>query len=449
MEKWTFYSNTTSINSSDVRVNDTIKDITVDFNLQIFPFRAVYLIGMDFITSIFLPLSAFGISSNILNIIVFIRMGVRDNVTVSFLALSVSDMLYLALLTPHLVVLVMLHLVQFRMGISISWLFDYKILFFPFYWYAFSFYEVSILITVYISVVRCACVAIPFKVKSAFTARRAIISFMIFVMSVFLLRIPMFMKKRIMKQYDPISNSTVVVYKEVADGGLANKLNDIVSRNLLTWTSFLIVVICLVVMVTKLQTSARFRNSASRTITATEQSSQPVCSVPASEEKVAGEQNLPDTRSVSDNRPSDASNNLSRSVQGRNLESFKLQTGEKTSGHNRRLQKKQKTKRGNPSQSAVKGTQQNVLSSREIQVIRSVVLMASVFVTCQVPFMAYSLARRFDSRFNYYGRYRYLFDLIAFLSNNVALVNASINIIVYYNFNTRYRECIKSLFERQ
>ena len=443
------YPNKTSINSSDVRSNGTIEDVIVDTNLLMVQFRALYHVGMDFITPIFLPFSAFGISSNILNIIVFVRMGVKDNVTVSFLALSVSDMLYLALLTPHLVVQVMLHLVQFRMGISISWLFDYKILFFPFYWYAFSFYETSILITVYISVVRCACVAVPFKVKSAFTTRRAIIAFMIFFMAVFLLRIPMFMKKRIMKDYDPVSNSTVIVYKEVADGGLANKLNDIVSRNLLTWTSFVIVVICLVVMVTKLQTSARFRNSASRTITATEQSSQPVCSVPASEEKVSGEQNLPDTRSVSDNQPSDASNNLSRSGQGRNLERFKPQTGEKTSGHNRRLQKKQNTKRGNPSQSEGKGKQQNVLSSREIQVIRSVVLMASVFVTCQVPLMAYSLARRFDSTFNPDERYGYLFAFFSNLSNNFALVNASINIIVYYNFNSRYRECIKSVFERK
>ena len=445
------YPNKTSIDSSDVRSNGTIEDVIVDTNLQMVQFRALYLIGMDFITPIFLPLSAFGISSNILNIIVFIRMGVRDNVTVSFLALSVSDMLYLALLTPHLVVQVMLHLVQFRMGIPISWLFDHKILFYPFYWYAFSFYEVSILITVYMSVVRCACVAIPFKVKSVFTARRAIITFMIFVMSVFLLRIPMFMKKRIIKQYDPVSNSTVIVYKKVADGGLANKLNDIVSRNLLTWTSFLIVVICLVVMVTKLQTSARFRNSASRTITATEQSSQPVGSVPASEEKVCGEQNLPDTKSVSDNQTSDASNDPSRSVQGRNLERFRPQTEEKTSGHNRRLQKKQKTnsKRGNPSQSGSKGTQQNVLSSREIQVIRSVVLMASVFVTCQIPLMAYSLARRFDSTFNPDERYGYLFAFFSNLSNNFALVNASINIIVYYNFNSRYRECIKSVFERK
>ena len=277
MEELIVYPNTTSINSSDVRSNDTIKDITVDFDLQVMQFRAVYHIGMDFMTPIFLPLSAFGISSNILNIIVFIRMGVRDNVTVSFLALSVSDMLYLALLTPHLVVQVMLHLVQFRMGISISWLFDYKILRYPFYFYAFTFYETSILITVYISVVRCACVAIPFKVKSAFTTRRAIIAFISFFITVFLLRIPVFMTKRIVRQHDPVSNSTITMYKEFPDGGLSDRLNDIVSRNLLTWTSFVIVVLCLIVMVIKLQTSAKFRHAASRTTTEAEQSTGKIC----------------------------------------------------------------------------------------------------------------------------------------------------------------------------
>ena len=69
------------------------------------------------------------------------------------------------------------------------------------------------------------------------------------------------MKKQIVREFDPVSNATRVVYREAEDGGLAEKLNDIVSRNILNWASFVIVITCLVVMVTKLKASVRFRSS--------------------------------------------------------------------------------------------------------------------------------------------------------------------------------------------
>ncbi|KAK3765985.1 hypothetical protein RRG08_002228 [Elysia crispata] len=72
-----------------------------------------------------------------------------------------------------------------------------------------------------------------FKVKSTFTVRGAIIAFITFFVSVFLLRVPMFMKKQIVREFDPFNNKTRVVYKEAEDGGLAEKMNDIVSRNIL------------------------------------------------------------------------------------------------------------------------------------------------------------------------------------------------------------------------
>ena len=172
--------------------------------------------------------------------------------TVSFLALSVSDLCYLILLSPHLAFNSAQHIFQFRMGMTIEWVLDPIILVFPFYCYSFTFYETSTLITVYISVVRCAWVAMPFKVKTTFTARRAIAAFIVFFVSIVLLRVPTFIKK-----IDPVTNSSRVVYDEVDDGNLADRINDIANRNILTWTSLISVISCLVVMVVKLQASAR------------------------------------------------------------------------------------------------------------------------------------------------------------------------------------------------
>ncbi|KAK3748275.1 hypothetical protein RRG08_039527 [Elysia crispata] len=258
------------------------------------------------------------------------------------------------------------------MGRSIRWLFDYQILRFPFYWYAFTFYEVSILINVYISVVRCACVAIPFTVKSMFTARKAIIAFIVFFISIFALRFPMFMTKTITQQFDTASNMTRFVYREIDDGGLADKINDIFNRNILTWTSFITVLICLTIMVIKLQASAKFRSSLSTKSVTT----------------------AVDNEEIKTNLKS---NNADGSI--RHHETFK-EVNEERLETKPRLEPKSVSPKREKSPSSLPGKEKQVLSSREAQVVRSVILVASIFVTCQTPFMAYSLARRIESQFD-------------------------------------------------
>ncbi|RUS89373.1 hypothetical protein EGW08_002893 [Elysia chlorotica] len=216
LQNFTLY-NTTSIES--------VEDINAIFAKL--PFRTAYFIGRCIIPPLYFPLLVFGITSNIVNIIVYAKTGSRDNVTVSFMALSLSDLLFLLLVSPYITIDTLEHPVQYRLGKTNKWLFDYNILRFPFYWYGFTFYEVSILITVYISVVRCACVAIPFTVRNMFTARRASITFAAFFVSNFALRFPMFMSKRMVRQFDPVFNATMLVYIEVKDGGIADKINDI------------------------------------------------------------------------------------------------------------------------------------------------------------------------------------------------------------------------------
>ena len=129
---------------------DLPENIVRDFTQL--PYSTLFFNCMDFITVIFSLLWIFGITANILNIVVFAKTGVRDNITVSFLALSTSDLLYLIVLSPHIIIVNLSHYMSFRLGIPVQWLVDPKIFRYPFYWYAFVFYETSILINVYISV---------------------------------------------------------------------------------------------------------------------------------------------------------------------------------------------------------------------------------------------------------------------------------------------------------
>ena len=439
MENSNFVQNRTLDSLNIAAVPDDIRAM-----LAKLPFQTAYYVGRDFITPLYFPLWLFGMISNILNIIVYSKIGARDNVTVSFLALSISDLLYLVLLSPHLTVDALVHLVEYRMGRSIEWLFDYRILRYPFYWYAFTFYEVSMLINVYISVVRCACVAIPFSVKSMFTARRAIIAFIVFFISIFALRFPMFMTKTITQHFDTASNMTRFVYREIDDGGLADKINDIFNRNILTWTSFITVLICLTIMIIKLQASAKFRSSVFTKNPTTAVGNEGICSVQEQNQikEVSGAFNYFD-------KANSKCNKFDGSINHR--ETFQV-------GHGKRLETKPrleselKSSEGEKLSASAPGKGKQVLSSREAQVVRSVILVASIFVTCQTPFMAYSLARRIETQFddvvkNGLSRYIFLFSLCSTISTIFALINASVNIVVYFNFNSRYRQCMKLLWK--
>ena len=403
------------------------------------PFRELFFHCMDFICAIYLPLLTFGITANILNIVVYAKTKVRDNITVSFLALSMSDLLYLALLSPHLITKMLIHFMELRFGKSMKWLVDPRILMFPFYWYAFAFYEASILINVYISVVRCACVALPFKVKSTFTAGRAIVAFVSFFVAVFFLRVPMFMKKQIVREFDPLSNATRVVYREAEDGGLAEKLNDIVSRNILNWASFVIVITCLVVMVTKLKASVRFR------------SSNALPKSPSHPTNIS---------EPTDNSTSDI--NLHGSVDTlSNTQDHQAHATQKERNNGKTQPLKENSYPGRTQTKPFEDkslvsdrVNHKVVLTKETQVVRSVILVATIFIICQTPLMAYTLARRFESQFDDQDdmssegvqKYVFLFGICSNISQVFSLINASVNIIVYYNFNSRYRQCLQRLW---
>ncbi|KAK3743625.1 hypothetical protein RRG08_030748 [Elysia crispata] len=399
--------------------SDVAKSFIFDFTKL--PFHALYFKATDIYMAFYIPLLLFGITANILNIVVFTKTGARDNVTVSFMALSITDLFYLGIISPFFTVLTIVHYVEIKLGIKFNWLVDSNVLSYPSYWYSFVFYETSILITVYISVVRCACVALPFTVKNIFTSRRAVVTFITFFISVLLLRLPLFMTKRIIREFDPISNTTQLAYKELEDGGLADRLHDIMNRNILNWASITIVIASLVVMVIKLRASARFRSSAGATHSAETHTG--TLGVDLNNAQAVSSEQGPG-KQTSDSKLS------TQTSQTKTFKGKKLPSPEE--------EKKQ------------------MLSSKEAQVVRAVILVAAVFVTCQTPLMVYTLVRRFESefdnveadgRFIKFPKYLFLFTLITNIASFFTLINASVNIVIHYNFNSRYRNTIKTLWK--
>ena len=85
------------------------------------------------------------------------------------------------------------------------------------------------------------------------------------------------------------------------------------------------------------------------------------------------------------------------------------------------------------------------LSSKDIQVVKSVVMVCMIFTLAQLPFLFLSTSRLFRPDFGNNQRLAYLFSILFQISQTCSHVNASINIFVYYSYNTRYRSVLYAL----
>ncbi|GFR57746.1 chemosensory receptor A [Elysia marginata] len=92
---------------------------------------------------------------------------------------------------------------------------------------------------------------------------------------------------------------------------------------------------------------------------------------------------------------------------------------------------------------------QQGLSSKDLQVVKSVVLVCTIFVLLQLPSLISSTVRLIVLEFDD-GKYLvYLFGIFSHVTLTCTQLNASINIFVYYNYNSRYRAVFRSLVCRK
>ncbi|XP_005109644.1 melatonin receptor type 1A-like [Aplysia californica] len=202
-----------------------------------------------------------GLFSNSLNILVFYKMGLKDSVNISFFALSLSDGTYLTLSSVSAVCDI---LFLANLGRHVTWIIHPSVILLFIYWYAVIFYDTSMLITVFIALVRCCCVAIPLKFKGVFTRSRTVVCIVVITVSTVLTRIPTLITQEIVAQYDVINNRTVYRLRYTADRPQAIELNDIMNRTAIWWIAITTMFVCVVVLATKLRAASKFRKSHDR-----------------------------------------------------------------------------------------------------------------------------------------------------------------------------------------
>ena len=324
-------------------------------------FAKEYIHTLQTLTYVWPAIILFGFVANITNVIVFLKTGAKDNVTVLLISLSLSDLAFLALITPS----VCGYIMDGQLWPS-PWPFDKFLLMHLFYWPAFTAYDLSAYVAVSLGVIRCACVAMPLKFKLVFTKSRTIKWVMFLVVLAVSLRMPVLTIFRITWRTDPRTNVTAL-YLGRENRASMSRINDILNRGFLIWFNYLTMITCVFVLSYKLYQSSKIRQN---------------CAV----------------------------------------------TGTKT-----------------PDQASEKAAAQS-MSTKDVQVVRSVVLVCSIFIMSQLPFVMLSATRLINPRFDDETNLSLLFGIFSQVNNTCAYINASINIFVYYNYNSKYRSVLRSIF---
>ena len=209
-----------------------------------------------FIYHVWLCIVIFGLVSNTINIVVFAKIGFRDNVTVTLLFLSLSDLLNLILNCPVVVARFME-----KNYPNHVWPFHPKILYFGIFWWAYTFYDYSSFISVFLALVRCACVSRPLRFKSMFTISRTVTILGVLFLVAVTLRAPVLTVFRLSWAVNPVTNSTFRSIQFVDNFREIYKANDIINMNTISWVAYIIAIGCVTVLISNLQAASRFRRS--------------------------------------------------------------------------------------------------------------------------------------------------------------------------------------------
>ena len=344
----------------------------------------------SFIYHIWISLAIFGLVSNTINIIVFAKIGLKDNVTITLLFLSASDLLNLIINTPIIVG----RYIQ-KNEPQHLWPFDFFILILGPFWYAYVFYDYSSFISVFLATVRCACVARPLRFKSMFTKSRTITILCVLFLVALTLRIPVLTVFRLSWAVSPQTNST---YRSIAfakNVGDIYQANDILNRNIISWLAYVTVTSCVVALASKLQSASKFRRSLAAQNTSNRQP----------------EKGTTDGQTEKNLKCPDSSFDPHNST---------------STSHSKKDSDK--------------------MSTKDLQVIQSVTLICVIFILSQLPFQVISTVRLFVPEFDNFGSAENIYGFASHISNTCGYLNASVNILVHIRFNTRYRANFLAFF---
>ncbi|XP_012938238.1 uncharacterized protein LOC101853556 [Aplysia californica] len=333
-----------------------------------------------------------GVLTNSLCVAVYSKQGRKDSVTVSLLALSLSD-LGLSLMTFLSVVSFMVE--RFAPLPKMNFIaFQYVVLAYT----AGCFYGISTILTMYLSLERCICVAIPFHVKGMFTRNRSIVVTMFITIFCLSCYAPAWATQSLKGKHSPIYNTSRLTLSLTSNRRNIDIFVDSFIGIVLPSVAQVVITICTVVMISVLNASASFKKKMAN-------------------KTGGGNKNDKDLKQKK-SKPA-------------NLSDSQWQTA--------------KDVMTEKSSEDVQQPTDKTLSSKEARVVKMVVLVALIFFVCNAPVLVTSYTRAFVTEMDIGKAYNNLYVTVyvgVYFSNSF---NAWVNILVYYRCSSKFKETLLTM----
>nr|KAG5710999.1 hypothetical protein BaRGS_013733 [Batillaria attramentaria] len=82
---------------------------------------------------------------------------------------------------------------------------------------------------------------------------------------------------------------------------------------------------------------------------------------------------------------------------------------------------------------------------RQMMLVKVLVTVSCIYVTCAVPMVALAFARFLVTGFSTNGRYRNIFFASHYIGNLILMLNSSVNFFVYVTQSSRFRKEVLNL----
>lgn len=198
-------------------------------------------------------LDVLGVLTNIINIAIFSKVGFADSVSVALFGLAISDLGYLSL------VLVSQTIDVLDAAVGLRPFEPLKNLAYQVHWWNNIFYDITICVSVFNAVQKCACVSIPLRFKKVFTRPRSRNIVVAIYSAMIIYYIPTLISPGNETTFDPALNWTRLGYYYHPRLSIAYELFHVINRILLPLVAQVIVLFCTVILSVSLRRALKIR----------------------------------------------------------------------------------------------------------------------------------------------------------------------------------------------
>lgn len=344
-------------------------------------------------------ISALGFLGNLINIQTFIAMRLEDGVTISFLVLSVTDMFFTLTMFLRAAASAFYAIEMATQYVVWFWVDPYTMYIF-FANFCIVLYVMTVLTTTFLAVARCMCVVRPLHFRNSFTRSRCILILAGFAVFTFLSYLPILANMAIVTQFDRRTNISRPMLWTSRSRELVKDIVWGARDTFLPVSTQVIVIVCVFVMASSLRESSKFRQSST-------------C--------------LSVRERTNTSRNKDQINQTSKENQDI------LPTINESSATINALPRTNDT--------FTKSRDANKLTRKDVQVVKQVALISFVYIVCNMPKIMVNIAGIIEPDLTINKRLHNMYLVSVSLTEIFQLLNSSINVCIYYTYNTKFRSC--------